>query len=135
MPNKNRPEPTLGMHHLALIVQDMAASTRFYRDLLGMVVEWRPDEENVYLTSGNDNLALHKAPSGFTMQSHQRLDHLGFILRAPEDVDQWYEFLASSGVVVKNKPRTHRDGARSFYCEDPDGNVVQMIFHPPLSRK
>jgi catechol 2,3-dioxygenase-like lactoylglutathione lyase family enzyme len=52
----------------------------------------------------------------------------------PEDVDQWYGFLAAEGVVVKNPPRTHRDGARSFYCEDPDGNGVQMIYHPPLSK-
>lgn len=130
-----RPASTLGVHHLALIVQDMPASLHFYRDLLGMVVEWQPDEENVYLTSGNDNLALHKAPSGFTMHSHQRLDHLGFILAVPEDVDQWYDFLVENGVTARNKPRTHRDGARSFYCEDPDGNVVQMIYHPPLSRK
>lgn len=135
MSQLQRPASTLGMHHLALIVQDMPASLYFYRDLLGMVVEWQPDEENVYLTSGNDNLALHKAPSGFTMHSHQRLDHLGFILAVPEDVDQWYDFLVENGVAVKNKPRTHRDGARSFYCEDPDGNVVQMIYHSPLSRK
>ena len=35
---------------------------------------------------------------------------------------------------IKNEPRTHRDGARSFYCLDPDGNVVQMIYHPPISK-
>jgi hypothetical protein len=32
-------------------------------------------------------------------------------------------------------PRTHRDGARSFYCRDPEGNLVQMIYHPPIARK
>jgi hypothetical protein len=30
-------------------------------------------------------------------------------------------------------PRTHRDGARSFYCFDPAGNLVQFIYHPPIS--
>ena len=34
---------------------------------------------------------------------------------------------------MHSQPKTHRDGARSFYCADPDGNVVQMIFHPPIS--
>jgi hypothetical protein len=33
-------------------------------------------------------------------------------------------------VVIKAAPRTHRDGARSFYCLDPDGNTVQFIFLP-----
>jgi hypothetical protein len=35
---------------------------------------------------------------------------------------------------MKTNPRSHRDGARSFYCLDPAGNTVQMIFHPPLAR-
>lgn len=131
-PENERPKNTLGMHHIALTVSSIETSLHFYRDLLGMQVEWQPDADNVYLTSGNDNLALHKAPSGFTMHSHQRMDHLGFILRAPEDVDAWYTFLVNHGVVAKTKPRTHRDGARSFYCEDPDGNGVQMIYHAPI---
>jgi len=25
-----------------------------------------------------------------------------------------------------------RDGARSFYCNDPEENTVQLIFHPPI---
>jgi catechol 2,3-dioxygenase-like lactoylglutathione lyase family enzyme len=123
------------MRHIALIVLDMEASLRFYRDLLGLAVEWHPDADNVYLTSGHDNVALHKAPVGFKMASHQRLDHLGFILESEEEVDSWYTFLKENGVVIKNQPRTHRDGARSFYCEDPDGNVVQMIYHPPLVKR
>ncbi len=43
------------MRHVALFVRDMAACEHFYVDLLGMEVEWRPDEHNVYLTSGGDN--------------------------------------------------------------------------------
>jgi catechol 2,3-dioxygenase-like lactoylglutathione lyase family enzyme len=120
------------MRHIALTVLDMEASLGFYRDLLGLEVEWQPDPDNVYLTSGYDNVALHKAPAGFKIGSHQRLDHLGFILGSAAEVDHWHTFLLENGVVVKTGPRTHRDGARSFYCEDPDGNVVQMIYHPPL---
>ena len=32
--------------------------------LLGFAVEWEPDPDNVYLTSGCDNLALHRALRG-----------------------------------------------------------------------
>jgi len=125
-----RPPATAGMRHLALSVQDMKACEYFYADLLGMRVEWRPDEDNVYLTSGNDNLALHRAAA--PANGPQRLDHLGFILNKPEDVDAWHKFLHDNNIVMKTKPKTHRDGARGFYCLDPDGNTVQMIFHPPL---
>lgn len=129
-----RPTSTLGMRHIALNVDNMEASLHFYRDLLGLSVEWQPDPDNIYLTSGYDNVALHKAPSGFKIGSHQRLDHLGFMLASEEEVDKWHVFLRENGVTIKTEPRTHRDGARSFYCEDPDGNVVQMIYHPPLTK-
>lgn len=126
-----RPSPIAGMRHIALNAQEFEACEAFYVDLLGMRVEWRPDADNVYLTSGKDNLALHRANDKAT--GVQRLDHLGFILNRPEQVDEWHSFLKEHAVPMRTIPKTHRDGARSFYCEDPDGNVVQMIYHPPIS--
>lgn len=128
-----RPSKTLGLRHLALFVQNLDACVRFYIELLGMQLEWQPDPDNYYLTSGNDNLALHRAPLGFDASKHQKLDHLGFILATPEDVDDWYRFLVEQQVPMLSEPRTHRDGARSFYCLDPEQNRVQMIYHPPIS--
>lgn len=124
-----KPNPTTGMRHVALFVCAYEATERFYVELLGMQVEWRPDENNVYLTSGNDNLALHRYEKDFTENQH--LDHIGFFLNALEDVDEWFDFLRVHDIRMKTEPRTHRDGARSFYCLDPDGNSVQMIYHPP----
>jgi catechol 2,3-dioxygenase-like lactoylglutathione lyase family enzyme len=130
-----RPNPTAGLRHVALFVQSLAVSEKFYVGLLGMQVEWRPDQDNVYLSSGCDNLALHSKPKGFSEGGDQRLDHIGFIMRSMVDVDAWYHFLKEHKVVMKIAPRTHRDGARSFYCLDPDGNTVQMIYHPPIADK
>lgn len=130
-----RPNHTEGLKHVALFVENFTACEHFYTELLGMNVEWRPDDDNVYLTSGNDNLALHRAPADWQPSGHQRLDHIGFILTTPEDVDAWHAFFLEHGVTIKMAPKTHRDGARSFYCEDPEGNHVQMIYHPPISGK
>ena len=130
-----RPNPTGGLRHVALFVEDLQVSEKFYVDLLGMEVEWRPDEDNVYLCGGCDNLALHSKPKGFQDGGDQRLDHIGFILRTMDDVDDWFVFLKAHDVKMRTEPKTHRDGARSFYCYDPDENVVQMIYHPPISDK
>lgn len=129
----DRPTSTAGMRHVALCVSDLAASEYFYVELMAMKVEWRPDDDNVYLTSGNDNLALHKDNRVF--DGPQRLDHIGFIIATADEVDQWYEFLVSKDVKILKKVKTHRDGARSFYCADPEGNTVQIIYHPPISNK
>jgi catechol 2,3-dioxygenase-like lactoylglutathione lyase family enzyme len=123
------------MRHVALFVRDMAACEQFYVDLLGMEVEWRPDDHNVYLTSGGDNVALHQAEPGMQRdEATQRLDHIGFFLDSAEAVDHWFAWLNSQQVRIRSEPRDHRDGARSFYCYDPDGTLVQMIHHPDVSQ-
>lgn len=127
-----RPDTIAGMRHVAFHVRDLEAAERFYVDLLGMRVEWRPDPDNVYLTSGSDNLALHRSEADFD-PSRQVLDHIGFILRTPQQVDDWYAFLLANDVEMKSAPCTHRDGARSFYFVGPEQVTVQMIYHPPIA--
>jgi len=121
-----------GLRHLALGVRDLDAMKRFYVDLLGFGVEWEPDADNIYLSSGIDNLALHRSPGA---TAGGVLDHFGLIVRSPADVDAWAAFLESRGVTIDAQPRTHRDGARSCYFKDPEGNSIQIIHHPPISEK
>ena len=128
-----RPRPTAGLRHVALHARNFATTVDFYTELMGMAVEWRPDEDNCYLTSGTDNLALHRAADE-PRDAGQRLDHIGFIVDRMDDVDAWHAFLAERGVPIVQPPKTHRDGARSCYCTDPEGTTVQIIYHPPLSR-
>lgn len=125
-----KPNPTNGLHHVAFYVKNFDACRHFYCDLLGMTIDWEPDADNLYLTSGRDNLALHRAPLDFSPAKHQHLDHIGFFLNKSEDVDQWFDYLRENSVEIKATPKNHRDGTRSFYCADPDGNIVQMIYYP-----
>ena len=124
--------PLAGLHHVALHARRFEDTEAFYTQIVGMTVEWRPDDDNVYLTSGTDNLAIHRA-GGTVEEQGQRLDHIGFLVDKAEDVDRWYKHLTSRDVAVDGPPRTHRDGARSFYAKDPEGTTVQFIHHPPLA--
>lgn len=125
-----KPNPHTGLRHLALYVKNLNECVSFYADLLGFTIVWQPDPDNIYLSSGTDNLALHRAPADFTPAKHQHLDHLGFFLKTPDDVDIWHDYLRAHQVAIVAAPKDHRDGTRSFYCKDPDGNVVQMIYYP-----
>jgi len=125
-----RPGVTSGLRHVALFVYEFEASEHFFVELLGMEVEWRPDPDNVYLTSGNDNLALHRVDE--PLQTG-KLDHVGFFINEIAKITEWYEYLAAKGVTMLTEPRTHRDGAKSFYCKEPSGVKVQIIYHPPIA--
>ena len=128
-----QPPTHLGLRHIALFVTAFDETKRFYIELLGFHVEWEPDADNVYLTSGSDNLALHRAIER-KGSPDTSLDHLGVLVRQASDVDAWAGFFENHGVILASQPRTHRDGARSFYVDDPDGNRVQVIYHPPISK-
>ncbi len=124
----NKPKPHAGLRHVALYATNFEASTRFYTELLGLKIVWQPDPDNIYLSSGSDNLALHRAAPDFVAAKSQRLDHIGFFLDEREEVDRWHEYMLTNNVEIKAGPKDHRDGTRSFYCADPDGNIVQMIY-------
>jgi len=134
---KSRPQ-LQGLRHLALRVWDIRKAKEFYLTVFGMQVVWEPDPQNCYLSSGTDNLALHEvtasagspplpSPSG-------PLDHFGFIAETPQVVDAWAAWVTQNGFVLLQAPKHHRDGSYSCYLADPEGNTIQVLYEPTLSR-
>jgi len=85
-----------------------------------------PDGENVYLSSGSDNLALHQdphaAPGGALEPPGLPGGDAG---RGPRGSRS-----ASARAACRSRaaPATHRDGSVSCYCRDPDGNLIQVLY-------
>jgi catechol-2,3-dioxygenase len=108
-----------------------------------MKVVWEPDADNLYLSSGTDNLALHQIAPGelaaYQPLKAQLLDHIGVILEDAGAVDRMYKVIeatiASLGGAIAKAPKQHRDGSYSFYFSDPDGNVIQALYEPTISRR
>lgn len=122
--------PMEGLRHVALYVEDVERSVAFYCGVFGMELEWQPDPENAYLTGGTDNLAIHQG----AVAKKVNLDHIGFLVPTMDAVDEWEERVRGLGHEPFAPAKTHRDGARSFYLPDPDGHVIQVLYHPPISR-
>ncbi len=127
-----------GLRHVALNVMDLATSKTFYQTWFGMTIVWEPDAENVYMSSGIDNLALHQIPKehlpAYRERHGQCLDHMGFVMDSPESVDRLYERAVRAGVEIVRHPKHHRDGSYSFYLADPDRIVIQILYEPTISR-
>jgi len=127
---------TLGMRHVALNVKNAQAAKEFYCKVMNMEVEWEPDLKSVYLAtfvqdpiSGEkkaiDNVALHQADAPLLKPG--ALNHIGFFVSTHQEVDQWHDHVKACGAKIVKETKTHRDGVRSFYFEDIDGNVIQLL--------
>ena len=124
------------MGHLSLRVSDLDASEKFYAEVLGMNPVWRNEGEIAFLERGNDDLALIQVPKEEVhtfrqrAQGSQSLHHFGFRVRTKEAVDRFAQELKDRGIAIDDGPRDHRDGSRSFYFRDPDGNYIQILWDP-----
>ena len=127
---------TRGLRHVALRVRNVKISQQFYENLFDMKIVWQPDPENVYLSTGYDNLALHQISpeelDRFNLSQIHPLDHLGFLMDSPESVDALYKEATERGITIVKPLKQHRDGSYSCYLSDPDQNTIQVLFEPTV---
>lgn len=127
-----RPKPFNGLRHLALAVPKFEECIAFYSEIMGMTILRRASDNLVYLGCGNDVLSLGRL-QGEDEGVGGYVDHYGFIVDSKDDLQDWFEFLTAQGVNILDTPHDHSDGARSFHCTDPAGNVIQPLYHPAVS--
>jgi catechol 2,3-dioxygenase-like lactoylglutathione lyase family enzyme len=121
-----------GLRHLALKVSDVGRSTEFYSRVFGMRTVWQPDPDNAYLSSGCDNLALHRGEHHGDADARV-LDHFGFIAPSIAEVEAAWAWAQAERLDIAHPLKHHRDGSVSFYIRDPDGNVIQILYEPGIS--
>ena len=120
----------IGLFEMVLEVADLAASERFYRDVIGLpVVErWGDDRPGVWLALGREDfLGLWPPQSGGAVGIHggRGGSHVHFALRLPMGaLDTTRTRLLDLGYAVEE--RDFGAGNRAIYLDDPDGNVVEL---------
>ncbi len=122
----------VGLHELVLEVDDLAASTRFYEDVIGLnvVSRWTGDREAVWFDMG-DTTALGLWPvetGGAKAIANGRGGvHVHFALRIPlGSIDDVQTRLEALGCTITDRVE-FGDGNRSLYLDDPDGNCVELM--------
>jgi predicted enzyme related to lactoylglutathione lyase len=103
-----------------LRVEDMAASLKFYVDLLGFEnASWGTEE---FTSVNRDRAALYLCQRG-----QGRGGAWAWI--GAEDVEELHRELLSKGVAIRMPP-TDFPWAREMHVEDPDGNVLRFGSEP-----
>jgi catechol-2,3-dioxygenase len=113
-----------GFAELTLEVHDLRALERFYTDAFGLpVLERRVDR--VWLAAGRSaRLGLWTIGEKEMGDRGGRHVHFAFTA-APDGLEAMAERLRAHGADVQG-PLEHDGGDRSIYCEDPEGNVVEV---------
>jgi catechol 2,3-dioxygenase-like lactoylglutathione lyase family enzyme len=118
------------LDHVTIVVKDLAATKRFYVDLLGMREVERPKFSFVGQWFQAGPTLIHTileadgtGRAGLTREENTRGHHFAFLVA---DAASAYGQLKEQGIAVISPPRTRPDGAVQVFLQDPDGHLVEL---------
>ena len=137
----------IGSRHTGVVVRDMQASMRFYRDILGLetVQEFTDDSEYINTITGIEDGEVHfiklKAEDGTVLELLEYLSHpteptghpfynvgVCHIAFRVKDIQYAYNKLKQQGVRVISEPVLSSEKiAKVFFCLDPDNVRVELV--------
>ena len=106
-----------------LNVGDLAASIRFYVDLLGFKLDW---QEPQMASISRDGHAIMLAP-------RQQGNAGTWIWIGCDDIDGLYAHSLANGVTIREAPANY-SWAYEMKIEDPDGHVLRFGSEPKSDR-
>jgi len=136
-PAAERPPSTArGVHHMALICNDVEQTIQFYQELLGFpLVELMENRDykgstHLFFDIGNDNLLAFFDFPGLGLQpgveSLGAVQHIA-ISTTPENLERTKARLEERGITYLGPDR---GVTTSIYFKDPDGIQIELIAEP-----
>lgn len=118
----------ISLQHVNVPSTDLERSRRFYRDMLGFVETSRPPfSVNGIWLSIKPGQSIHITEVG---QPEPTITH-HFALQVL-DLGAALETLRRRGIAYERAASVPGAGLQAYF-RDPDGNVIELIEHPPAS--
>src|ERR1700691_1521193 len=125
--------PIIGVAHIGLKTNDLAAARNFYGRDLGFQEPFTLDKATggLLLTyfKVNDHQYIEVFPE-LKDESEDRLSHIAF---ETTNIAQLRDYLATRGVKVPDALKPGLDGNVSMMIQDPDGHNVEFVQYMPGS--
>lgn len=121
------PDTTVGK--VGLTVRDLPAVTRFYHEVIGLMLKEKTAEKAILGTPDEDILELHANPNAEQVEPATGLYHLAILVPDRLSLAHWlYQFL-SSGYRL---PGASNHGvSEALYLNDPEGNGIEIYRDRP----
>ena len=115
---------------IILFVEDLARSRAFYRDVLGLDVEFEDAESVGFKIKGLFFIALQVDRARVQLQGEPtatpRAGATAFLTTFTDDVDALHADLLDRGIDFFQNPADQPWGVRTAYFKDPDGHVWEI---------
>jgi len=112
-----------------LYFRDEARAEAFYSGVMGLRLLDREPGRSLFYRAGTSVFLLFDAGAtrrGGTLPPHGATGSIHTCFQVPpEDYADWKRHLAARGVAILHEAEWPR-GGRSFYFEDPDGNLLEI---------
>ena len=117
-----------------IMVDDMAAMIRFYRDVLGFEIQEPEDTTNVYLVKDGTLFLLYGKKDLEKMTGKKftycsgTVGHYEIALGVENyaAVDKTWKEVTAAGAQSVMEPATMPWGQRTCYIADPEGNLIEI---------
>ncbi len=118
-----------GINHITIRVNDIERAEEFYGEILGFELLRKMGKSMaVYQVGEEDTLVLVEAETSYDPSSRDyRVDHFGFYLDSPEQVDELAAYFREKEVTVLSGPANRKRG-RFVFISDPDGNMIELFY-------
>ena len=118
-----------GINHITIRVNDIERAEEFYGEILGFELLRKMGKSmSVYGVGEEDTLVLVEAETSYDPSSRDyRVDHFGFYVDSPDEVDKLAEYFRENEVTVLSGPANRKRG-RFVFISDPDGNMIEVFY-------
>jgi catechol 2,3-dioxygenase-like lactoylglutathione lyase family enzyme len=113
--------PSIDQQITFLHTSDLAATSRFYEDVMGLALVLDQGDCRIYRTRAD-------AYVGFCRRQAAPEEPVGLILTlVTSQVDAWYDYLSQQGVTFENPP-AHNPKYGIYHCflRDPNGYLIEI---------
>jgi catechol 2,3-dioxygenase-like lactoylglutathione lyase family enzyme len=120
---------TYGLTHVALAVKDAKRAFEFYRQILGVKKVYDKGSFIQAQTPGTRDVLVFDE-NARRVGKRGGIEHFGFRLRRPQDIDLAVKLVKKAGGKILDKGE-FCPGEPYLYCADPDGYVVEIWYELP----
>jgi uncharacterized glyoxalase superfamily protein PhnB len=128
---KESTTPRISDSRCVLAVRDLAASTRYYMDVLGFRRDFG-DSSDGWSFLSRDGFKLMLGHCQDAMPASDLGDHSWFVYLIVQNVDGLHEEITSRGANATSSPTSQPWGLREFGIRTPEGH--RIVFGEPISR-